>query len=273
VTTPVPPAPTPADVAPLLRLLGPVRTLIQPVVSGIDQIPGTRALLVGNHSVLGLIDAPLLVAELWERGLMVRALGDHAHFAIPLWRDAMLRCGVIDGTRAATATLMERDELIMVFPGGGREVAKRRGERYQLVWKQRMGFARLAIENGYPIVPFASVGAEHGVDILLDADSWLLAPARALLTALTGSSDLPPLVRGMGLTPIPRPERQYFHFGTPIDTREFGGIADDRDVRRIRDRTARAIEAGIETLLEVRAADPGRGLLPRLRSAVLPGGT
>jgi 1-acyl-sn-glycerol-3-phosphate acyltransferase len=57
---------------------------------------------------------------------------------------------------------MRRGELVTVFPGGGREVNKRKNEQYKLVWKNRLGFARLAIQHGYPIVPFASVGAEHG---------------------------------------------------------------------------------------------------------------
>jgi hypothetical protein len=35
---------------------------------------------------------------------------------------------------------------VLVYPGGGREVAKRKGEKYQLLWKERVGFARLAIE-------------------------------------------------------------------------------------------------------------------------------
>jgi len=50
---------------------------------------------------------------------------------------------------------------VLVFPGGAPEVNKRRGEKYQLMWKERIGFARLAIQYSYPIVPFAAVGAEE----------------------------------------------------------------------------------------------------------------
>jgi 1-acyl-sn-glycerol-3-phosphate acyltransferase len=46
----------------------------------------------------------------------------------------------------------------MVFPGGGREVTKRKGQQYQLIGKNCEGFAVMAIEQGYPIIPFASVG-------------------------------------------------------------------------------------------------------------------
>ena len=177
-TVSVPPAPTKADVASALRMMEPLRKVIKPKVYGIENVPKKRALLVGNHNTLGVVDAPLLAAELWERGRMVRSLGDRAHFKIPGWRDALTRMGVVEGTREITSELMRRGELVMVFPGGGREVNKRRNERYKLVWKNRLGFARLAIQHEYPIVPFASVGAEHGIDILLDSDSPLLAPVQ-----------------------------------------------------------------------------------------------
>lgn len=95
---------------------------------------------------------------------------------------------------------MRRGELVMVFPGGAREVNKRKNERYKLVWKNRLGFARLAIQHGYPIVPFASVGAEHGIDIVLDNESPLLAPVQFLAEKLLGTKDGPALVRGVGLT-------------------------------------------------------------------------
>jgi 1-acyl-sn-glycerol-3-phosphate acyltransferase len=61
----------------------PLRKVIKPKVYGIENVPTERALLVGNHNLLGLVDAPLLAAGLWERGSMVRSFGDHAHFKIP----------------------------------------------------------------------------------------------------------------------------------------------------------------------------------------------
>ncbi|GJF08810.1 membrane protein [Mycolicibacterium cyprinidarum] len=262
---PVPDPPSDGDIARVLWAIEPLRKLINPKVWGIERVPQRGALLVGNHTVLGLLDAPLLCAELWDRGIMVRALGDHAHFKVPGWRDVATGIGVVDGTRAATAELMRRDEVIMVFPGGGREVAKRKDEKYKLIWKNRMGFARLAIEHGYPIVPFAAVGAEEAVDIVVDGESPLLAPVRALITNVLGSPDVPPVVRGIGLTPIPRPERQYYWFGEPIHTASvMKRHGEDRVVRDVREQTRAAIESGIEFLLEQRDADPHRSVVKRL---------
>ena len=264
-TLSVPPTPTKADIDAALRAMKPLRKVIKPKVYGIDNVPKRRALLVGNHNTLGVVDAPLLAAELWERGRIVRSLGDHAHFRIPGWRDALTQMGVVEGTREITSELMRRGELVMVFPGGGREVNKRKNEQYKLVWKNRLGFARLAIQHGYPIVPFASVGAEHGIDIVLDNESKLMAPVQFLAEKLLGTPDGPPLVRGVGLTPLPRPEWQYYWFGEPIPTKEFKGQeADDNVARKVHERTAAAVEEGTELMLAEREADPNRSVIGRL---------
>ena len=109
------------------------------------------------------------------------------------------------------------------------------------------------------------MGAEHGIDILVDTDSPLLAPVQFLAEKLLGTPDGPPLVRGVGLTPLPRPERQYYWFGEPIDTTEFKGQeADDNAARKVRERTAAAVKEGIELMLAEREADPNRSLVGRL---------
>ena len=114
-----------------------MRALAAPHVQGIENIPESRPLLfVGNHSIFGVLDPPLLFAELYERkGIVLRSLGDHLHFQIPGWRDLLFACGAVDGTPEACGALMAARECVLVFPGGGREVAKRKGEvRLHALW-------------------------------------------------------------------------------------------------------------------------------------------
>lgn len=260
----IPDPPNDATLARVLRLLEPARRLVNPRVYGSDHLPSDRgALLVGNHTLIGLLDAPLLCAELWERGIRARVLGNHAHFKLPRWRDLLTSVGVVPGTPEIADALMRRGETILVFPGGGREVAKRKGEKYQLIWENRMGFARLAVKHGYPIVPFATVGAEDALDVLVDTEHPAMKPVQRLFERISGSPDFFPLVRGIGPTPIPRPERQYYWFGEPIDTSAVD-TTDDRTVRRIRDETKAAIEGGIAFLLAEQQADPQRSVVKRL---------
>jgi len=256
-------------------LLAPWRWLTAPSFQGLERIPLDRPiLLVGNHTLMGVLDVPLMWFGLREKlGLEVHPLGDHLHFQLPLWRDLVSAFGVIEGTRENCRAAMQAGQSLLVFPGGGREVAKRRGEKYKLIWQDRVGFARMAIEAGYTIVPFASVGADDCWDIVLDGDDLLRSPLGGVVRALIPRLDLlPPLVRGIGLSPLPRPERFYFHFGDPIptDTERYHGREEDvASCAALRDEVRRAVESGLELLLELRENDPDRNLRSRLLRRLL----
>jgi len=251
-------------------LLRPWELITDPVFHGTDQIPDSGpCLFVGNHTIYGLLDLPLLVQHVQrERGLFLRGLAEKAHYKVPVWRDFLTRFGAVDGTRENARALLRDGEAVLVLPGGGREVAKRKGERYQLIWKQRLGFARLAIEARCPIVPFAAVGGEETYDIVADADSAVMAPVRAAFERLGGRTELlMPLGRGFAGTPLPRPARFYYAFGEPLETERYDGRYDDgRAARGLRDRTRRAVEDRIDFLLAEREQDPHRDLLGRIRS-------
>jgi len=226
----------------LATALEPLRLVTRPTFDGLDRIPDDGALLVGNHTVFGLLDVPFMIAELWrERGIAVRGLGEHAHYRVPGWRELLESGGMVRGTRENTAALMRRGEHILVFPGGAREVNKRKGERYRLMWKERVGFARLAIAHGYPIVPFAAGGAEEMVDIVADDDNPVYGRITKAVEELTGFP-LPPLG-------LPRPQRLAFWFGEPVETTRYAGRADDDGAARaVRDKVRHAVEHGIEVL-------------------------
>ncbi len=201
--------------------------------------------------------------------MFVRPLGDHLHFGIPIWRNLLCELGMVRGTRANCEALLEAEQGVMVFPGGAHEVFKRRGQHYQLMWRERVGFARLAVAHGCPIIPFAAVGADDTYTVLLDAAHPLAIPIRVISDRVTGRPDaFIPIARGLGPTLIPRPERFYFHFAAPIDTTPLAGQHDNIDVlRALRDQVKRGVEDGIKFLLAERESDPHRRLIPRLRRA------
>ncbi|MCP4037274.1 MAG: acyltransferase family protein [bacterium] len=255
--------------------LQPLKRLLSPVALGAEHVPREGAvLLTGNHSIYGLVDIPMLGLELFEKtGRAVRGLGDDIHFALPVWRDLLRRFGAVRGTRKACASLFEAGEAVLVFPGGGREVMKRKHERYRLIWKERIGFARLAIQYGVPIVPFAAVGVEDMFDIVVDAEDILRSPVGDLLRALGITEQpwfrhgevIPPLALGRGPGALPRLERQYFLFGKPIDTTRYAGRHEDRETCfALREEVKGAIEAQIAELREIRAGDHERYPIQRL---------
>ena len=243
--------------------LGQLSRLTRPKFYGIEKVTDPRLMLVGNHTIYGVFDIPFMVAEVYRRnGLMIRSLGDHRHWAVPGWGQFLEGLGAVRGTREITSELMRRGEPILVFPGGAREVNKRRGEKYELFWKNRLGFAGLAIEHGYPIVPFAAVGGEEMLDVVLDEHNPIYGRFADVARKTVGWP-LPTLARGIGLTPIPRPQRLYFWFGDPVQTKPYAGRGAE-GAREVRDLVKQEVETGIEFLLAERAQDPERHLIRRL---------
>lgn len=220
-----------------------------PVFSGLDNIDRARpALYVGNHTLYGTLDAPLMLLGLYRhKGIFLRSLGDHIHFKIPLWRDLLWDNGCVAGTPENCQQLMQAKEHILVFPGGGREVMKNKGEEYQLVWKERTGFARMAMQHGYDIIPFASVGADETFDIRYDAQDFYQSRVGKLLDKtgikdkyLRGGDAFLPLATGLGL--LPRPERFYFGFGEAISTQHLQENCDDKAAQwQVREQVESAI--------------------------------
>ena len=251
----------------MLQLLAPWRALTGPLFLGLENIPEDRPLLfVGNHTIYGLFDSALLIDRIYrDKGILLRGMGDHVHFQIPLWRDFLARFGVVHGTRENCDALMRQGQAVLVFPGGAREVARRKNEKYVLHWKERMGFARQAIAHGCTIVPFSCIGMDDAWDVVLDAEDVMRSKWGPLVDKLGIRKEaILPVVKGLGRTPLPRPERVYFKFQAPIRTRDVAGRqADDAIVRDIRNATRDAVQAGIDELLQVRASDVERPLHQR----------
>ena len=248
----------------LVSQLEPYRRITQPKFYGIGNIPDDGSLLVGNHTIYGFLDLPFMMAEIWKRRrIAIRGLGENAHYKVPVWRDLLGACGMVRGTRNNVRALMREHQTILVYPGGAREVNKRRGQQYQLLWGERMGFARLAIEQGYPVVPVAAVGADDMLDVIIDQNTPVYGQLAAAYEKVMGFPT-PPVVRGIGLTGIPRPERLYFWFGEPVGTTRFAGQDADTAARTLRDEVERAILAGIQFLRDERDQDPDRDVVKRL---------
>lgn len=256
----------PPSLTHLRRRLALMRWYFAPRISGTENVDAGRpALFVGNHAIFGMIDSPLFVYELYRlTGVYPRSLGDFAHFNIPGWGRMLRGYGAVPGTPENCARLMEAGQFILVFPGGAREVAKRRSERNDITWKNRTGFARMAMSHGYDILPFASVGCDDAWDILFDGDDlrnsrlgrWLLG-LEPVNRALRGGDTFMPLVRGLGPTALPRPEPFRFRIGAPIATAHLREQAGDRDAQwQVREQVSDAIRGMIADMQAERAAEP-----------------
>ncbi|MDX2001261.1 MAG: lysophospholipid acyltransferase family protein [Chitinophagales bacterium] len=256
----------PPSVELVRTVIEPYRRYFAPQFFGMENVDKDKpSLYVNNHAVMGLFDGSLFGAEIYEKkGIFLRSLMDNIHFELPVWRSLVktLGGGVL-GTRSNCAELMKQKEHILVYPGGGREVCKKKGEAYVLTWKNRLGFARMAIEYGYPIIPVATLGTEDTYRILADSDDIMNSKLGQFLKEkgfaqkfFKDGDHIPPIVRGIGFTPFPKPVKFYIKAGAPIDTTRFNGLYEDEQVLwQLRQEVELAMYKLLEELMAIRDAD------------------
>jgi 1-acyl-sn-glycerol-3-phosphate acyltransferase len=244
------------------------------VLSGVANIPDRPCLFVGNHSLFALdgwVLGPLLLKELKR---FPRGLGDKFLFANARIADFILKRGAVMGHPEVCSALMRAGEDLIVFPGGAHEAVKPASMKYELQWKERYGFVKLAAKHGYTIMPFGLVGPDEfyghlveGADIPDSAVGSLLKRL-GLLTEDTRSDMLPPIPVGALGSLLPKPQRCYLGFGQPINLARYKGRTPSRkEQQTIRAAVARQIEKQLAALLVAREQRRGEdGLLRRLFS-------
>src|SRR5256886_12220429 len=98
----------------------------------------------------------------------VRALVASLFMGMPVLSWFLRRTGQTVGHPDDTRRLLERDELVLVFPEGVKGTGKQFKDRYRLRRFGRGGFVATAIRAGAPIVPISVVGSEEIYPMLGD---------------------------------------------------------------------------------------------------------
>ncbi|HLP51027.1 MAG TPA: lysophospholipid acyltransferase family protein [Chitinophagales bacterium] len=255
--------------------IAPFKFYFAPQFYGLDELDVSRpAIYVSNHTILGVFDGYPFGVELYLRkGLILRALADSNHWRIPVWRDIIQQnLGAVEASRENCRALMKRGDSIVVFPGGTREVCKKKGEQYVLKWSDRKGFVHMAMEQGYDIIPVAAVGAEETYTVVQDANDFLKSPFGQFLKMigvaekyLKNGDLVPPIVRGIGDTIIPRPAKLYFSFGKRISTARYKAKFDDPKTQdMMKKKVEKALLGEFKKLFEIRDNDTDRSKWRRL---------
>lgn len=200
--------------APLLWLY---RKYFRVEAFGLEKVPDAgRVLVVANHSGQLPFDAAMIeVALLVDKDppRVARALVDTWVPTLPFVSTFLARCGQIVGTPENCRRLLAAEEALLVFPEGTRGLNKPWAERYRLQ-DFGLGFMRLALEHGAPVVPVGVVGAEEQAPALFD-----LKPLARLLA-------FPHFPITPTILPFPLPTRYRLWFGQPM---RFEGSPDDED--------------------------------------------
>lgn len=201
---------------------------------GIQHIPSSGpAILVANHGGVLPMDGAMLCLDVLMRTdppRIPRAIADRFVPRLPLVSTLFARVGAVSGTRTNVRRLLERGELVAIWPEGVSGPAKPFRCRYE-IQRWSVGFAELAIRYRAPVIPIAIIGAE---------ESWpLLARVRGIRAF--GSPYLP-----IPASPIPLPAHYHIRYGTPMYF-DFGAEAAD-DPRTVADAAADVRDA-VELLI------------------------
>jgi 1-acyl-sn-glycerol-3-phosphate acyltransferase len=204
---------------------------------GAEHIPSTgAAIVVANHSGMLPLDGMMLWADILLRTKpprLPRAVADHFVPALPFINTLFSRAGMVPGSRANVRVLLERKELLLLFPEGVAGIGKPPSEAYRLQ-RWTVGHAELAIRHRAVVVPAAVIGAE---------EQW---PQLGRIERLHpfGIPYLP-----LPATPLPLPVRYRIHYGEPIALHE-GIVPEEAEdpavLRRAAERTKDAVAALIE---------------------------
>lgn len=247
-----------------------IKRLFNPLTLGADNIPDRPCLFVGNHSLFALDGWILGPVLLKEQNRFVRGLGDRFLFASDRVGDQVLKAGGVMGHPDVCSAMMQDGQDLIVFPGGAAEAVKPASELYELQWKERYGFVRLAARHGYTIMPFGVIGPDEFYGHLMEGqdipDSTLGSVLRrfGLLNDDLRADILPPIPVGALGTMLPKPQRCYIGFGEPIDLAgEKGKRLGKKRLQAIRAQVADQIETQLAELLFAREQHKGKDSLLR----------
>ena len=191
--------------------------------SGIERVPSEGgALLVANHSGTLPFDAVMTKLALLDEHPAhrhLRELGADLVMRTPLLGTLARKSGNTLAHENDALALLERGELVGVWPEGFKGVGKRYAQRYKLQRFGRGGFVRVALQAQVPIIPVAIIGAEETYPMIADVRP---------LARLLGLPYFPvtwqfPWLGPLGLVPLP--SKWLIAFGTPIDTTRLGADA------------------------------------------------
>jgi 1-acyl-sn-glycerol-3-phosphate acyltransferase len=195
--------------------------------SGIRHIPSKgRALIVANHSGTVAYDGSMIHMAVFRehpKQRMSRFLVENVIQYLPFLGTFFNRVGGVRACPENAERILDRGELLTVFPEGVKGIGKLFKDRYQLARFGRGGVVRLAIKTRSPIIPCAVIGAEEIHPIV-----WKAQP----LARLLGLPFLPvtptfPALGPLGL--IPLPSQWVIIFGKPIRyTHMDDNVLDDR---------------------------------------------
>ncbi|CAO2208169.1 unnamed protein product [Urochloa humidicola] len=269
-----------------LRLLSPVMlsTLTNGrIVRGLAGIPEKGPILfVSYHSLLAMDLAPICEEFLREKKRVVRAMAHPVFYwenfasssqELSFFNNISLYGGV-PVSPFNMYRLLERNEFVLLFPGGIREALHRKGEEYKLFWPDEAEFVRMAASLGATVIPFGCVGEDDFLEIFLDYNEQRSIPyLHNLIDSVNQNfSSIRDTVKGddgnqVFHLPVVLPKvpgRLYYLFGKPIELKGMkNALRDRKSANKVYKHIKSEVENTIAYLKRKREEDPYRSIAQR----------
>jgi 1-acyl-sn-glycerol-3-phosphate acyltransferase len=220
--------------------------------TGVENVPASgRALLVANHAGVLPWDGTMIKTAVFvehPQPRHVRALVASQFMGMPVMSWFLRRTGQAVGHPDDTRRLLERDELVLVFPEGTRGTGKSFKRRYRLRRFGRGGFVATAIRAQAPIIPISVVGSEEIYPMIGD-----LGPvAKVFGLPYFPVTPFWPWLGPLGMIPLPSKWRIQFH--APVEVADLPPEAaeDQHLVMALADEVRSTIQHGIYDNLKLR---------------------
>ena len=220
--------------------------------TGIENVPATgRAMLVANHAGVLPWDGTMIKTAVFvahSRPRHVRALVASLFMGMPVLSWFLRRTGQTVGHPDDTRRLLERDQLVLVFPEGVRGTGKHYEDRYKLRRFGRGGFVSTAIRAGAPIIPVSVVGSEEIYPMIGD----LSGVAKLFGLPYFPVTPFWPWLGPLGLIPLPSKWRIQFHPAIHVEENPPDSADDQNIVMALSDQVRDTIQQGVYDNLKLR---------------------
>lgn len=238
-------------------------------VRGMDRVPKSPVLLIGNHSGAVVTPDTSAVYAAWYRSRgfddPLMGLAFDAIFGVPGWQQLMRKIGQMPASMDNAQAALSDGSSVLLYPGGAYEVFRPWKDRNRIVFNGRKGFIRLALKAGVPVVPVVGHGGHETTIVLtrgerfaklLGLDKMRMDGAPLLLQFPWGIST--PLTPG-----LPLPAKITVQVCEPLDWTELGPEGADHPA--VLERCYQEITSIMQSTLDSLAIENPKPLLSRFR--------
>jgi 1-acyl-sn-glycerol-3-phosphate acyltransferase len=229
-------------------------------IGGWERLPEPPALLIGIHSGAPFVwDAWTVGVQWWRHFGDQRVLHGTAHDALmaaPLIGRYFRAMGVLPAAPDSISAALAAGHDVALWPGGEVDSLRPWTQRDEAVLGGRMGFVKMAVRAGVPIVPVATVGGSDAMPVLTRGRNLakvLQLDKLARIKVMPLAFELPWGIAPAMLPEIPLPTKIRTSFREPIKVARDPKKADDDDyVERKYEEVRKSIQRGMDELARQR---------------------